>query len=113
MPRLAVIIAGVFILVAGLYGGFRGYDFTDLDKATPELPVAAAAKAESAAAPAVQPGLDERAVRDLARAEVREIIRPKARAKPQPAAAAPTPAAASETPSSEFLPTEPAAVAAD
>jgi hypothetical protein len=117
LPKLAVIIAGLCILAAGLYGGLRGFDFTDLDQTTPELPAQTVVKAETAAPPVAPPVLDERTVRELARAEVRQVIRPAARPAARAPAASPAAAAqpgpAAETPSSEPIAAEPAVVGLD
>jgi hypothetical protein len=99
VPRFAIMLAAILILAAGLYGGVRGFAFTDLDQAPPPLP-ATAVVAPPVAPVAAQPAFDEMAVREMARAEARAIIRPR----PRPSVQARPPAA--ETPSAESLPAE-------
>lgn len=109
MPRLAVIIAGLCILAAGLYGGLRGFEFTDLDKgvAAPALADTVVRPGATEPAPTVAPaGLDERAVRELARAEVRQVIPPPSRPRVERAAPSVDPAAEppAESPSTAVEP---------
>lgn len=97
MPRLVVVLAALCIFGAGAYGGLRGFQFTDLDTAPPAvMPVEVAAKS-AAELPPPAPAVDEFAVREMARSEVRSLIR----ARPAPVVAEVQIAPAPETPSAE------------